>query len=103
MTSDDTYKDRCSANTVFVDFVNFFDQLSKGQVIYIDKEKIKVKVEVVSMNTVTCKVELGGILGSYKDIYIPNVILNMPTYSERDKQDIAALVQYQVRHAILPA
>lgn len=95
LTSDETYRDRGSASTLFIDFVNFGDQLTKGDVIMLDNETICLKVEVISSTTVTCRIQLGGILGSYKNVFIPNVIFNMPNFSEKDRLDIHMIAVHQ--------
>lgn len=70
--------------------------MNRGDIILIDNETIRLKVDVISSTTLTCTVERGGVLGSYKDVYIPNVVFQMPNYSEKDKRDIEMLVSNQV-------
>lgn len=92
LTTDETYKDRCSMYTVYVDFMYFADQMSKGDYILLDNEKIMLRVEMISATTLTCKIERGGFLGSSRDVFVPNVVFDMPNYSEKDKIDIEMLV-----------
>lgn len=96
LTTDETYKDRCSMYTVYVDFMYFADQMSKGDYILLDNEKIMLRVEMISATTLTCKTERGGLLGSSRDVFVPNVVFDMPNYSEKDKIDIEMLVHQQV-------
>lgn len=96
MTTDETYKDRCSSSIVYIDFLHFAEQLKKGDIILLDNETIQLKVEVISTTTLTCKIERGGMLGSNKDVFVPNVVLKMPTYSEKDKIYIEMAVHHQV-------
>ncbi|RVE43528.1 hypothetical protein evm_011813 [Chilo suppressalis] len=101
LTSDETYKDRCSTYTVYVDFMYFADQMNKGNLVLIDNESIMLKVEMISATTVTCKIERGGFLGSYKDVFVPNVTFTMPNFTERDKFDIEMAIKNQVDIVIL--
>ncbi|XP_052756024.1 uncharacterized protein LOC113515592 [Galleria mellonella] len=96
ITTDETYRERCSTYTVYVDFIYFADQISKGDYILLDNETIMLKVEMISTSTLTCKIERGGFLGSYKDVFVPNVVFNMPNYSDRDKLDIEMAVRHQI-------
>ncbi|XP_047022637.1 pyruvate kinase-like [Helicoverpa zea] len=96
LTTDETYKERCSTYTVYVDFMSFAEQMNKGDFILLDNETIMLKVEMISSTTLTCKIERGGVLGSYKDVFVPNVILNMPNYTEKDKLDIEMAINNQV-------
>uniref|UniRef100_A0A2A4JE60 Pyruvate kinase n=1 Tax=Heliothis virescens TaxID=7102 RepID=A0A2A4JE60_HELVI len=96
LTTDETYKERCSTYTVYVDFMYFAEQMNKGDYILLDNETIMLKVEMISSTTLTCKIERGGFLGSYKDVFVPNVVLNMPNYTDKDKLDIEMAINNQV-------
>ncbi|KAM3967339.1 pyruvate kinase [Aphomia sociella] len=96
ITTDETYRERCSTYTVYVDFMYFADQMSKGDYVLLDNETIMLKVEIISTTTLTCKVERGGLLGSYKDVFVPNVVFDMPNYSEKDKLDIQMAIHHQI-------
>ncbi|XP_049870336.1 pyruvate kinase-like [Pectinophora gossypiella] len=96
LTTDETYRDRCSMYTVYIDFMLFADQLKKRDLVLLDNETIMLQVEVISTTTLTCKIERGGMLGSYKDVFVPNVVFEMPNFSEKDKLDIAMAVHLQV-------
>ncbi|XP_013138816.1 PREDICTED: pyruvate kinase-like isoform X2 [Papilio polytes] len=101
LTTDETYKDRCSSSIVYIDFLHFAEQLKKGDIILLDNETIQLKVEVISTTTLTCKIERGGMLGSNKDVFVPNVVLKMPTYSEKDKIYIEMAVHHQVANGVM--
>ncbi|XP_022825561.1 pyruvate kinase-like [Spodoptera litura] len=96
LTTDETYKDRCSTYTVYVDFMYFAEQMNKGDFVLLDNETIMLKVEMISTTTLTCRIERGGFLGSFKDVFVPNVVLNMPNYTEKDKLDIEMGIQNQI-------
>ncbi|CAK1546216.1 unnamed protein product [Leptosia nina] len=96
LTTDETYKDRCSTYTIYVDFIHFADQMSKGDYVLLDNETIMLRVEFISATTLTCKIERGGDLGSFKDVFVPNVSFDMPNYSDRDKEYIAMAISNQL-------
>lgn len=96
LTTDETYRERGSSSTIYIDFMYFADQMSKGNMVFLDNESIMLKVEMISSTTVTCKVERGGMLGSYKDVFVPGIVFNMPNYSEKDKLDIEMAIRHQV-------
>lgn len=101
LTTDESYKDRCSTYTVYIDFMYFAEQMSKGNYVFLDNESIMLKVDVISSTTVTCKIERGGILGSYKDVFVPNVVFEMPNYTEKDKSFVEMAVHHQVSIQII--
>ncbi|XP_023940771.1 pyruvate kinase-like [Bicyclus anynana] len=96
LTTDETYKDRCSTYTVYVDYMHFAEQISKGDYIVIDNEMIVLKVEMISSTTLTCVIERGGHLGSFKDVFVPNVTFDMPNYTDADKMFIDMAVRNQL-------
>lgn len=79
----------------------FADQMKKDDYVLLDNETIMLKVEIISATTLTCKIERGGFLGSYKDVFVPNVVFDMPNFSEKDKQDIEMAVKNQVHIKLL--
>ncbi|XP_072939865.1 uncharacterized protein [Epargyreus clarus] len=102
LTTDETYRDRCSTYTVYIDFMYFADQMKKGDVVLLDNEKIALKIEMISVTTMTCKIERGGFLGSHKDVFVPNVTLDMPNFTEKDKLDIEMAKHQQLDIIIAP-
>lgn len=96
LTTDETYMDRCSTYTVYVDFMYFAEQVKKNDVILLDNESIMLRVEMISTTTLTCKIERGGFLGSYRDVFVPNVVLEIPNFTDKDKLDIEMGIQHQV-------
>ncbi|KAL4706468.1 hypothetical protein ACJJTC_003040 [Scirpophaga incertulas] len=96
ITTDETYKDRCSTYTIYVDFLNFPEQMKKEDTIFLDNETIMLKVEMISATTLTCKIIRGGILGSNKDVFVPNVVFDMPNYNEKDRVYVEMAIKSQV-------
>ncbi|XP_063824596.1 pyruvate kinase-like isoform X1 [Ostrinia nubilalis] len=96
LTTDETYRERCSTYTVYVDFMYFADQMNKNDLVLLDNETIMLKVEMISATTLTCKIERGGFLGSYKDVFVPNVVFDMPNFTDRDKLDVEMAIKNQV-------
>ncbi len=62
--------------------------LSVGDTVLIDDGLIQMTVKKIDGKDVVCKVENGGELGERKGINLPNVIINLPAITEKDKQDI---------------
>ncbi|CAG9795107.1 unnamed protein product [Diatraea saccharalis] len=60
-----------------------------------------LKVEMISATTLTCKIERGGFLGSYKDVFVPNVTFAMSNFTEKDKRDIEMAVKNQTANGII--
>ncbi len=59
-----------------------------GDMILIDDGLIGLKVDAIANDDVLCTVENGGTLGERKGINIPNVSVNLPAITDKDREDI---------------
>ena len=75
-------------NRVSVTFDGFAKDLSPHNRVLIDDGKISLDVREVTDTDVICRVDNGGELGERKGINLPNVAINLPAITEKDRQDI---------------
>ncbi len=73
---------------VYETFQGLPSQLEKGQTVLIDDGNIVLTVEDTNETDVICRIVEGGVLKNRKGVNIPNVVLDMPHLSERDKSDL---------------
>lgn len=59
-----------------------------GNTILIDDGLIELTVEEIKGNDIVCRIVNGGELGQKKGVNIPNVKVNLPAITEKDRQDI---------------
>ena len=64
------------------------DSLNVGDFIQLENGLMKIEVIEKDVDSVTCKVINGGILGSKKSLFVPGVKLNIPFISGDDEGDI---------------
>lgn len=64
------------------------EDLSVGNTVLIDDGLIQMTVTAIEGSEVICRVENGGELGERKGVNLPNVIINLPPITEKDRQDI---------------
>ncbi len=67
-----------------------------GDRILVDEGLIELRVEDVKSGDVTCRVINGGLLRPHKGINIPDVTLNIPTITDKDRIDLAFGAQQAV-------
>lgn len=71
-----------------VTYAELPDDVQRGDTILIDDGKIMLRVESSEKHEVRTTVLHGGVVKNHKGINIPDVKLNMPFLSERDKNDL---------------
>jgi pyruvate kinase len=83
-------------NIVTVDFKDFARSVKKGDPILLGDGEIELEAVKVGKQDVTCKIVVGGILGSHKGIHFPRTTLNVRSLTTRDKQDLAFGLEHKV-------
>ena len=73
---------------VSISYPELAPQLSSGTRLLLDDGKLAFSVVETNDTDIVCRVEVGGILKNKKSINIPNVPIDMPYMSEKDKSDI---------------
>lgn len=96
ITTNDEYKEKCSAEVLWVDYKNITKVLTPGKRIYIDDGLISVLTKEIGDDFVIGLVENGGNLGSRKGCNLPGTDTDLPAVSEKDKQDLLLGVEQNV-------
>jgi len=89
VTTDEAYKNECSAERIFVDYKNLPSVMAVGSLIYIDDGLISIKVTgIPDGQTVQGEVLNTGNISSHKGVNLPGTIVDLPSVSEQDKRDL---------------
>eukprot|EP00736_Rhodelphis_marinus_P005150 Rmarinus@m.687 len=88
ITTDDAHKENCSESLVYVDYKNLPKVMEVDGLIYIDDGLISLKVLSMDETSCTCEVLNSGLLGSRKGVNLPDVAVDLPALSEKDKADL---------------
>ncbi|MCI1726599.1 MAG: pyruvate kinase [Lachnospiraceae bacterium] len=75
-------------NRVSISYKNLPNEIKRGDSILIDDGELELKVESIDGNDIHGRVVNGGELGQQKGVNIPNVHVNLPDITEKDKEDI---------------
>ena len=62
--------------------------LSVGNRVLLDDGRIEARVLGIEGRDIRCRVIKGGILGAYQGINLPGVYLDIPTFTEKDGEDL---------------
>jgi pyruvate kinase len=78
-----------SAERVTTSYTNLPKDVRAGDTILLDDGKLRLNVESVSGNDVTCDIVVGGKLSSRKGINLPGLALSVPSFTPKDLEDLA--------------
>ena len=96
ITTEESHKESCTDEIIWVDYKNFTKVLEPGKIIYIDDGLISIKVVEVEQDKINCIIVNGGKLGSKKSCNLPGTDTGLPAVSEKDKEDLT----FGLEHAV---
>jgi len=79
---------KTTGSCMAVNYPNFANDVPVGSVILIDDGAVEMKVTGREGNTLKCLVANDGPLGSRKSVNVPNITINLPSLSDRDREYI---------------
>lgn len=87
---------KTTRQTIAVTYKDFVNDVGEGAHILIDDGDLGLVVDHKAGDTLTCHVENDATLGSRKSVNVPGVRINLPALTERDRQNIAFAISYDV-------
>ena len=88
-------------HSVDVNYENFINDISVGDVVLIDNGQIHMKVLAKDGNKVVCEVLTPGKLGSRRHINLPGVKVSLPALTPKDRADIKLGLELEVEFLAL--
>ncbi len=88
-------------HSVDVNYENFVNDISVGDVVLVDNGAIQMKVLAKFANKIECEVLTPGKLGSRRHINLPGVRVSLPALTGKDLADIALGLELRVEYIAL--
>lgn len=88
------------SHVVHVDYANFHNEVPVGTVVLYDDASLGFIVDEVVGDTLKCTVQNGGTIKNKKSINTPNVHIDLPALTEKDKSFIEFCGEYKVEYII---
>jgi pyruvate kinase len=82
--------------SINVSLKTFAKEIPLGSQIMIDDGEIELKVLRKEGNTLVCKADNDGLIGSRKSVNIPGIKIDLPSVTERDKQFLEMAAKNEV-------
>lgn len=77
-----------TSEAISVNHPQALDSLKVGDIVLLENAKMKLEVVSIEEDGVTCRILIGGNLGSRKSFSVPGVDLDIPYVSDLDREDM---------------
>lgn len=84
-----------------VDYKDLFKDVSVGQRVMMDDGNFILRIEAMSRQAITVRVEEGGLLKSRKGVNFPDAKLSLPAMTDKDSKDLLFGIQNGVDYVAL--
>ena len=85
-----------SREAIYVSYPNLTERMEVGKDILIDDGEVDLRVIEVHENYLVCISQNDGIVGSRKSVNIPDVRIDLPSLTEKDKENILFAIKNDV-------
>ncbi|PKS09866.1 hypothetical protein jhhlp_004489 [Lomentospora prolificans] len=97
VTTDEKYSKCCDSDYIYIDYKNIANAIQPGRTIFIDDGALAFEVlSVTDDKTLRVRAKNSGILSSRKGVNLPNTDVDLPSLSEKDKDDLRFGVEQNV-------
>ena len=79
-------KEKGTKDKFFVDYGNLNKTIGVGGIIYIDDGLVSLEVKELGDDFVKCVVQNSGPISNHKGVNLPNVNVDLPALSDKDKR-----------------
>ncbi|XP_034476660.1 pyruvate kinase-like [Drosophila innubila] len=96
LSTNQEFQEKGTVEKVYVDYKNITKVLKPKDHVYLDDGLISLLVKDISGDDLICEVENGGKLGSRKGVNLPGIDVDLPSISEKDKEDLRFAVDQKL-------
>jgi len=96
LSTNEAMRDKGTEKEFFVDYTNITKVCHEGDTVFIDDGLVSLKVESIGADYMDCIVENSGAVSNHKGVNLPNVDVDLPAVSAKDKGDLELGVKLNV-------
>ncbi|MFP4132947.1 MAG: pyruvate kinase [Halothece sp.] len=83
-------------NVIPIDYPNLAEEAKPGAQVLLDDGLLELEVESIENAKLYCRVVSGGLLKNRKGVNFPNLILSLPSLTEKDQQDLEFGIEQEI-------
>jgi len=87
---------KSTAESINVPVATFAEDVPLGSMVMIDDGEVELKVISKEGNTLVCKAENDGVVGSRKSVNVPGVKIDLPSVTEKDREFLKMASQNEI-------
>mmetsp|Transcript_44760 Transcript_44760/g.140360 ORF Transcript_44760/g.140360 Transcript_44760/m.140360 type:complete len:534 (-) Transcript_44760:80-1681(-) len=88
LTTNDAFKEQCSSDQIYVDYMDLPSTVHVGSMIFMDDGLLRLEVMDILDDGVRCVARNSAALGSRKGVNLPGAIVTLPAVSKKDAGDL---------------
>jgi len=96
LSTNEAMREKGTEKEFFVDYTNITKVCKEGSTVFIDDGLVSLKVEAVGADYLDCVVENSGAVSNHKGCNLPNIDVDLPAVSAKDKGDLELGVKMNV-------
>lgn len=83
-------------SSLHINYEDLIDSVAEGDRITVDNGLINLVVLAKHKRSLTCQVEDGGVVKSKRHVNLPGIRVNLPSITEKDRQDIQFAIEHDL-------
>jgi pyruvate kinase len=93
----------CTDSVICIDYQGILDDISVGEEILINDGSIRLRADAIDKKKkqVTCAILTTGVYSSHKGVNFPKAQLRVPSFTEKDKNDLAFILSHDIQYIAL--
>jgi len=96
LSTDEAMRAKGTEKCFFVDYANITGVCQEGTTVFIDDGLVSLRVESIGADYMDCVVQNSGAVSNHKGVNLPNVDVDLPAVSAKDKGDLELGVELNV-------
>lgn len=91
----------CTDEIIYINYKPLLKEIKKGQFILINDGAVKLRIDNIFKDNAECYICNSGEYSSHKGVNFPNIDLNVPSLTSKDKKDLEFILKLDINYIAL--